>query len=147
MRKSAEFAGKPVMYVCSSGKQMEELIGKSKELSGEEDFILLLDYNSTDAARVLPAYVNALIRQKDGIARSRSTWMEMLLLVAGTMNIGKAIKEHGAKNPERFLAFATSEGLIRRFAAKNGVRLSKKISLAIDENVSGGVALTEVEND
>ena len=141
-----EFKGKPVLYVCSSKKQMEELIAKSKEMSSGSEFVLLLDYGSMDAYRVLPAYVNALIRQKDGIARSNSTWMEMLLLVAGTMNIGKAIREHGAKNPAKFMAFATSEALLRKFAAGNGVRVSKKLSLTIDENLSGGVALTEVEN-
>jgi tRNA threonylcarbamoyladenosine modification (KEOPS) complex Cgi121 subunit len=146
MAEVMEFKGKPVLCVCSSGKRMEELIGESKAMSGKQEFLLLLDYDRASAARVLPAYVNALIRQKDGIARSKSVWMEMLLLVSGTMNIGKAIREHGAKDSGRFLAFSTSESILRKFAEKNKVEMTKMIGLAMDEGVAGSVALTEIES-
>ena len=141
-----EFKGKPVLCACSSGKRMDELVEESRSMSGEREFLLLLDYDRDSAARVLPAYVNAIVRQRDGIARSKSARMEMLLLVSGTMNIGRAIREHGAKNPKNFLAFATSGALFRRFATKNKIEITKKIRLVMDEGAAGRVALTEIEN-
>ncbi len=141
-----EFTGKPVLCACRSDKGMEELLGKSRAASSEKQFLLLLDYDGTPKDRVLPAYMNALVRQKDRISRSRSVRMEMLLLVSGTMNIGRAIRERGAKDPKKFLAFATSEALLRRFAEKNGIEMGKRIRLTLDESAAGSVALTEIEN-
>ncbi len=109
--------------------------------------MLLLDYDPSLAKRILPAFINARLRTADGISRSRSAQMEMLLLVSGTMNIAKALEEHGAKDPERFLAFATGAAVLRKFASGNGVWIIRRIRLTLDEDAAGDVALTELSGN
>ena len=142
-----EFREKPVLCACRSVRGIRKLVESSKRASGKGEFVLLLNYDASLAKRMVPAFINVRVRMADGISRSRSAQMEMLLLVSGTMNIGKALKEHGAKDPERFLAFATSGGAFRRFASENGVKIIRKIELGLDLDASGDVALTELSGD
>ncbi len=109
--------------------------------------MLLLDYDACLAKRMLPAFMNARIRVADGIARSRSAQMEMLLLVCGTMNIGKALRERGVKDARKFLVFSTGGAAFRRFASGNGIEVIRKIRLELDEDAAGDVALTELSGD
>jgi len=123
---------------------MDELIEDSKKASKGKEFVLLLDNKDKLVKRVLPAFMNAVIRVGDRIARSDSMRMEMLLLLCGTMKIDKAIKDCGAKNPENFLLFSTSSELLNRFAKKNRIRVLRKINLELDAKTAGEVAMTEL---
>jgi hypothetical protein len=144
--KLLEFKTRPVMYLCSSEKEVGSLVEKSKEASSASGFLLLVDESERSTARALPAYVSASIRFREGIARSKSMQMEMLMLLCGTMNIGKALRECGAKRKERFMLFATNGRLFRRFAKANGIREIKKVDLRIETRVAGEVAITELLN-
>jgi hypothetical protein len=139
-----EFGSKPVLSACGSSKGMDELIEDSKKASKGKEFVLLLDNKDKLVKRVLPAFMNAVIRVGDRIARSDSMRMEMLLLLCGTMKIDKAIKDCGAKNPENFLLFSTSSELLNRFAKKNRIRVLRKINLELDAKTAGEVAMTEL---
>src|SRR5208337_4970337 len=103
MKEVLEFREKPALFACSSRRGLAELIKSAKDASDNGAFILLLDDKEAVAERAIPAFMNAKLRLKDGMARSRSASMETLLLVAGTMNIGSALKEFGAKTPKGFL--------------------------------------------
>ena len=141
-----EFRERPELYVCSSGEGLGELISGSKVVSKGRDFVLLMEYDPSLVKRMLPAFINARLRTADGISRSRSTQMEMLLLVCGTMNIGKALRERGVKDPKKFMVFATCHSVFRKFASGNDIRAIRKIALKLDEDAAGDVALTELSD-
>lgn len=141
------FKGKPVLCVCSSTNEIEHLVEASKHASRGSGFVLLLDYSEQAVSRVLPAYVNAAIRFNEGIARADSMQLEMLLLVCGTMNIGKALKVCGAKKKDEFLVFATKNGLFERFAKANGIRKIRNVELKLDYKITGNVSITELLNN
>ena len=145
--KILEFKGKPVLYTCSSAAEIGPLVEASKKVSKGPDFVLLLDNSGRAVSRVLPAYVNAAIRFNEGIARASTMQLEMLLLVCGTMNIGKALKECGAKNKGSFLVFATKNALLERFVKGNKVKIVKKIPFKLDPKTAGNVAITELLNE
>ena len=113
-------------------------------MSNVKDFVLLLDTRKGLERRILPAFFNARLRFADGIARTKSMPMEMLLLVCGTMNIGKAIRECGAKDGKKFIAVATSDSVFGRYARKNGVTVIRRIRPAFDAKVAANVAMTEL---
>ncbi len=142
-----EFKGKPALYICSSETGLSALIENSKKISKGADLLLLFDYSERAMARALPAYVNATIRFSDGSARSKSMQVEMLMLVCGTMNIGKALRDCGAKDNDKFLVFASSEGLFSKFAKANGIKRIRGVTLRLDPEITGNVAITELLND
>ncbi|MGA3020916.1 MAG: hypothetical protein ABSD68_03135 [Candidatus Micrarchaeales archaeon] len=140
----SEFESKPVLCVCSSAKGMNELIEDSRKASRGKEFVLLLENKEKVVKRVLPAFMNAAIRIKDGIARSNTTQMEMLLLLCGTMKIDKAIRNCGANDSGNFLLFSTKSSLLNRFAKKNRIKIIRKIDLELDAKTAGEVAMTEL---
>jgi Kinase binding protein CGI-121 len=139
-----EFGERPELRVCRSSGDLKSLIEGSGGVSEKGEFVLLLDYDAGLAKRMLPAFMSARLRVADGIARSRSVQMEMLLFVCGTMNIGKALREHGVKDAGKFLVFSTSSAAFRRFASKNGIEVIRKVRLEFDEDAAGDVALAEL---
>jgi len=142
-----EFKTRPVIYLCSCKKEIEQMVKSSKSISKGKGVVLLFDYSKRLAARALPAYVNAAIRFAEGAARSGSMQTEMLLMMCGTMNISKALRECGAKDKGKFLVFASSKALFSRFARANGITGAKQQRLALDPKISGNVAITELLND
>lgn len=146
-REIPEFKTKPVLYACSSRSEIEPMVESSKKMSKKGSVVLLFDCSDRAIARALPAYVNAAIRFSEGSARSKSMQTEMLLMICGTMNIGKALRECGAKDNERFLVFASSKGIFARFAKANDIKIAKSLKLVLDSEVSGNVAITELLDD
>ena len=142
--KPLEFKSKPVLRVCSSGRSIQELVEISKGAPRGSEFILLLDYNKKLIQRILPAFVNASIRMNDGIARSKSKQIEMLLLVCGSMKIEKALKECGARDARKFILFATNERLASSFAKLSGSKTVEKLHPLLNPEVAGSVAMTEL---
>ncbi len=145
MQDIAKLAGKPVAALCSSKKKIDELVAAAAEMSGKpgkQDFLLLMSKH-IDAARLLPAYLNALVRKKDSMTRASSTSIEMLLFVCGSANISKAIADCGAKSNSGFVVFATSRRLFDRFAKKNGLRILKEIAMPLDFGKAAEVAMLD----
>jgi tRNA threonylcarbamoyladenosine modification (KEOPS) complex Cgi121 subunit len=135
---------KPVLCLCSSTRTIKELIEASKSHGKGRNFILLMEHSEKLLKRILPAYLNAGIRVSDGMARSNTIQMEMLLLVCGTMRIDKALKECGAKDPRNFLVFATKDELLRSFIKKENISVIKKVEPVFDVKAAGDVAMTEL---
>ncbi|MGI0141866.1 MAG: hypothetical protein ACREBF_04440 [Candidatus Micrarchaeales archaeon] len=133
---------KPRCYVCSSGLKVEELIGVANRLSKKDKFVQLFDYDQKTIGRLLPAYMNALIREKEKQMRSNSVSKEMLALVAGKMNISKAIEKCGIKGGKKFLLFISDENLLKK--SKKELRISKmnSITLKFEYSEAGKVAIT-----
>ncbi len=142
--KNLEFKEMPLMFVCSSKTDTNRLIESSKSSSRGRDFLLPLDYSERAIERALPAYISALIKRNEGMARANSPRMEMLLFVCGTMNIGNALKACGIRNPSKFLLFATKSKLAERFFKANGIAKPRKVELELDPRVSCKVAITEL---
>jgi hypothetical protein len=144
MESVTEFDERPLLCVCRSPKDVKSLVESSNGVSGKGEFVLLADYDPSLVKRMLPAFINASLRMADGIARARSAQMEMLLLVSGTMNIGKALSERGVKDQKKFLVFATGSAVFRKFVLENEVRVIRRIALRLDDDVASDVALTEL---
>ncbi len=139
-----EFKEMPVLCACKGGGDIKALVESSKKASQGEGLVLLLDRSEKLVPRILPAFVNSRIRLKDGIARSKSMRIEMLLLVCGSMKIDKALKNCGAKSSESFLLFATGEKSLSVFVKKNGIRVTERIEMKLDPKIAGNVAMTEL---
>lgn len=124
-----------------------KLVEDSKKASSSSDTILLTDYGKTTIARMLPAYINATLRFADGCARSRSMQAEMLLLISGTMNIGKALQKCGAKSNAKFLVFSSSRKAFVKFSRSSRITKQETVPLSLDVRTSGSVAMAELLND
>ena len=72
--------------------------------------------------------------------RARSLPMEMLLFVAGTMKIDKAIKECGAYDNKRFIVFTDNGKEFERLASKKSISIIKEYRLDFSESVAEVVA-------
>ncbi len=131
--------------LCSSGESVEELIGSMKGASNTADFIQLFDYKREILRKLLPAYVIAQMRVRDGIAKSDSVRNELILLVSGSKNISEAIASAGIKSSKRFILFSSSKKLSLYFAKKNKVKW-RKLRLRLDLSTAAevvGSALSE----
>lgn len=139
-----EFKKMPFLCICSSAGDIKAAIEVSKKVSRGGKFVLLLNYDKVLIPRILPAFVNAEIRTKDGIARSKSVQIEMLLLICGSMKIDKALKTCGAKDAKKFLVFATDEGSLSDFAKMSGTKVTERLKMQLDPGTAGRVSMTDL---
>ena len=95
--------------------------------------------------KLLPAYLGAAIRQYEGNMHSSSISMEIILFVAGTMNIEKAVNTSVAKSDE-FVLFASRTGSVNYLESRFDLHVVKKYDLCIS-NVDSGVAITAIKYD
>jgi hypothetical protein len=137
----------PVAYLCSSEAELEALLDGSREFSKGNEFLLLIRDDKRLLDRVLPSYINAVIRERESGMRAKKLQMEMLLFLSGTMNISNAIKASGAKSSSSFIALASSEALFKEFARRYKIRKAKRYPLKLNLDVSGDVATTELESE
>jgi len=138
---------KPVAYLCSSSFSKDHLLGcaeKVKEHEHEEEFVQLFRNKKGIAERLLPAYFNALIRQKDSSMRSSSIAIETLLFVSGSMNIAKAIREFGINNASEFVLFATSKKVADSFIKCSKCKIIKELRLSLANEQSPRIAVSEL---
>ena len=141
-----EALGSPECYLCSSDLAPQELLGHALKIKGR-GFVQLLDYDEKMLPRLLPAYLNARLRERDSIMRTSAAAMEMLLFVAGNTNITKAIGACGIKNGNSFLVFATDKENFDEFASQADLKSTKRIALKFDEDAAQEVARLAVEKD
>ncbi len=123
--------GGVVAYRCSFGGSMDTLVDRARLASGDRSFILLLRYKEGVCDRLLPSYLNAWIRKKESTMRSSSLHMEMLLFVAGTLNIKRAIEESAARHSNDFLLVSDDAGSATKFIKKNGIARAEQCQLAL----------------
>lgn len=137
----------PVCYQCSSSLKMEDLIKKKAEFSIGTEFVQMFENNSQIKDKLLAAYVNALIRNEEESMRSNELSNEMLALVSGEMNVGKAIKKAGAKHPNDFLLFLTDKKFATK--AKTSLKLAKMepVKMELDTTLSSQVAAAPLLED
>ncbi len=145
--RDADISGKPVACVCKGRPGMSGLVERAKGISNGEEFVLLLDSESADEERLLPAYANAVIRRRDGISRSNSDAMEMLMLVSGDTHIKEAIGSVGARDLKAFIAFASSKKLLDAFIKSERLEVESWLKLELDLDAAGDVATTELLGD
>ncbi|MEM3839142.1 MAG: hypothetical protein QXF01_01010 [Candidatus Micrarchaeaceae archaeon] len=123
----------PLAFECTSTQSLEDLVEKAKAVSTGDNFVLLIDNKEDAIGRILPAYLNSYIKHKEGNMRSESLQIEMLLFLAGTFKISKAIERYGAKRSSNFLLIGNKVELLRSFAKNNGIKLVRKLKLGISE--------------
>lgn len=136
--------GKPAAYSVSSRFSIDQLLELSDRISKGREFVQIFEDDKRLIPRLIPAYLTSLIRMNEKAMRSRSLSKEMLLFVAGKMNIQEAIKSCGAKNNKSFLVFASSSEIFSRFLKKTDLLINKKHKLKLDYEVAGEVAITEI---
>lgn len=126
--------------VVANVKEKEELLRLAEKLEKGSNFVLLLNAK-VNVQRILPAYLNAIIRYKEGIARAKKASMEMLLLLSGKKNISEAVKECGVKeNETKTIIFATSSQILNRFLKVARIKAKKEPSLTLDFDKAAKVA-------
>lgn len=122
----------PVAYRCSSKTGLSALVDGARDLSRHEQFVLLLKSDNSLSGRILPSYLNAYVRYREGRLRSGSLQMEVLLFIAGTFKISRAIERCGALGSDRFVIVSSSKGLAEKYAKANNVRMEEPLSLGMD---------------
>ncbi|MGC9129308.1 MAG: KEOPS complex subunit Cgi121 [Candidatus Micrarchaeia archaeon] len=133
--------GKPVAYLCKSGSNIEELLKCAQQAHGS--FVQLFRNRKEVKERLLSAYFNALLREKEGIMRSNSLGIETLLFVSGQMNISKAVAEFGVSGPGEFILFASSKEGAKDFLKCSKAEIVEPIPLKFTEE-SARVAVSEL---
>ncbi len=137
-------SGKPVAYLCSSSMEPKELIAHAAKISSKKCFVQLFADKPNLAVRLLPAYLNALLREKDCTMRSNSISMEFLLLASTSMNIKNAIRNYGISSSNKFILFATSEKIAKKFKDIGKVKVIKKLKLPLVTEEAAKVAAAEL---
>ncbi len=140
MTEPIELRKKPVAYVCSSELNRNKLLKLVNEISANEEFMLLTDCKKGIENMLLPAYFNACIRCKSGIAKAKSIPTEMLLFINGTMNIDKAIAEFDKNPGDEFVIFSTDAKLFKKLLVKGKIKQTKKMKLSFDFDVAAKIA-------
>lgn len=133
---------KAVAVLCSSKSGIPELVDASKGISKDQNFILLLKKDESLLKRFLPSYLNASLRISENCSKSDSLRMEILLFIAGTLRVEKAIKECGASDKSGFIVFANSRSLINKFAKETQSVIAKTYSLRFDLDAAQKVVST-----
>ncbi len=122
----------PVAYSASSDMKISALVEKASRISGKGKFLLLLANDQRIAKRLVPALLNAALRQDEGEMRSRSLALEILLFVSGTMRIDKAIEKAGAADSSAFIIFGNDKETILKFSKENKVELGEELNTILD---------------
>ncbi len=145
--RSFDVEGDCAAYVCRGVASTAELADKTRKYARGDSFLLLLDRKGVKLERLLPAYVNAVVRHRDRIARANSLGMEMLLLVSGDTNIKKAIDACGARDGREFIVFSSDKSLIGKFLKENRLSVSERLELTFDFEAAGDIATMELFED
>ena len=122
-----------------------KVVEQARKMSGGSEFVVALEPSEGIEKKLLPAYLGAAIRQCEGNMHSSSISMEIILFVAGTMNIEKAVNTSVAKGDE-FVLFASRTGSVNYLESRFDLHVVKKYDLRIS-NVDSGVAITAIKYD
>ncbi len=137
--------GDVVAISACSDSNIQKLLELSNSFSDSDKFILLLENKEKIPGRIIPGYINAKLRQYEKSMRSSSLQKEVLLFIAGTMNIKNAIEKVGAKSESDFIVFGNSEKLLLEFIKLGKLKKVKKIDLSLDFKTAYEVAYSGLE--
>ena len=129
-----------VAFRASAEKPIGMLVEAAKKTSEKDNMIILLDYRKDIVMRLGPAVLNALLRKEEGEMRSNSFQVEVLLFVAGTMQISKAMEKAGARNGMDFIIMGKDSDSVVAFAGANKVRLLEEVEIRLDTETTLKVA-------
>lgn len=146
MYNMPEFSKDLCAALVSCGSGAARVVDAARRLSGERYFVLAIKPLDGIEKRLVPAYMGAAIRHKEGTMRSNSLAMETLLFVSGTMNIGNAIEHTAADGPE-FILFSNKTRLVNQLVSKFALKVIKRYDLGLDFKASGGVAIASIKDD
>jgi len=137
-----DIKGKPAAFLASSDGNVSDIVDVSRILSKGPEFVLVLKNDKGILKRLLPAYINARLRQEESEMKASTMQMEILLFVAGTLRTDKAIEECGIRDAGKFLVFASSKETARKFAKGAWTRLIREHKLELDPDYAAVVAST-----
>lgn len=137
----------PEAYLCSSRLGVGELLAKKASFRPKAGFLQLFDYTDEIASKILPAYLNAVVREQDGLMRSNEVGNEMLCLISGEMNVGKAIRKSGIRDNSSFIVFASDKSVAKKIKALFELDKMKRIDLKMDANSASEVAAAPLLED
>ncbi len=138
---------KPAACLAGSDLEKEVLLDIALKLSRGDRFILLMRNTRSLEDRLLPAFMNALLRYSEKSMRSESLQKEVLLFAAGTMNIGKAISNRGIVDPREFVAFASGRALLDTFIRLSHSRITKQYKLSVKWDSAREAAMAGLVGD
>ena len=136
----------PYAALVTSSASVETVIKEAKRIAKGGDVILALKESKGIEGRLLPAYINAYLRYSEKAMHSSSISLEMLLFVAGAMNISNAAKKSAADG-KRFILFSSEKKLAQELQKKCGIRVERDIKLSMDPDAASDVAMTAIRDD
>ncbi|MGC8479062.1 MAG: hypothetical protein ACP5M9_00090 [Candidatus Micrarchaeia archaeon] len=116
----------------SSKKEASKLIELAVKLSDNNSFVILLEYNEKLIPKIIPAYLNAILRLKENCMRSDFVYKEILILLSDYKDIGNALKDSTVKNPKNLLVVTNSMEKLNNFLKNGTVEDIKKIELQLN---------------
>lgn len=132
MHNVAVPGGMPRACLCSSAAGIGTLVEASKRVSVGERFVLLIRAGKQLQEGVLPAFLNAYVRFVEREMKTDSLQMELLLCIAGTLNIKKAIESCGADTNRRFVLVSSDARTEANFVRALGIRVVERYALSFD---------------
>ncbi len=136
---------RPVVCLCST-ENLHGALKAADRLSKGEDLIELVDPEKDLIDRLAPAYINAALRNSEGCMRAKDMRTEMMLFIAGKLDIRSAIDLCGAKG-DRFIVFASSKKLFDAFEKAAGIKVVRAYKLGFELDVANMVASTELKSE
>ncbi|MEM3626162.1 MAG: hypothetical protein QW144_01880, partial [Candidatus Micrarchaeaceae archaeon] len=121
----------PLACLCRSKKSISEILAWIESNSKGRRFVQIFSGRKAVVDSLLPAYLNAMERERWGMLRSKDPMHEMLALVAKTFDIRKAISRFGADTNTRFIVFATDSSIFSRFSRANGIKIITRYKLRL----------------
>lgn len=136
----------PYAALVISTAPIDTVIKEAKRIAKGGDVILALKESRGIEERLLPAYINAYLRYSEKSMHSSSISLEMLLFVAGAMNISNAAK-NSAADSKRFILFSSEKKLAEQLQEKCGIKVEKELKLGMDPDAASDVAMTAIRDD
>lgn len=136
----------PCAIVVESDSGPDSAIEAAKKIAKKGEALVAVRQNEQIEKRLLPAYINSYVRFMEGSMHSNSISLEMLLFVAGNMNIGNAVGAVAADD-KRFIIFSSSRRLADSVIKKSGLKRIRELRLSLDAKTASDVAMTAIKDD
>lgn len=109
-------AVKADIRLASSDAPIDDLLRFVEQANKGTTVFQLFDYGSViNESHLYAAYLNTILSFEDSTNIASKPYMEMLLFVAMTKQIGDAIRTAGIRNTDAFVVFSTDSRVTREF--------------------------------
>ncbi len=140
-----DFTDRLIALRASSDADISEITGLAGQLSKGRDFVMVIGDAKYIEKALIPAYINATIREREGSMHSKLLSLEIMLFLAGTMHIENAMKSVAATSSNKFIIFSNSNKLVRMLKARFSI-VSKEIALHLDMSKSTGITMAAIRD-